>query len=230
VTLLAFLPRDRSKLKTIGVRKALAIMDYWRHVCQQYVSGNPLPAMRYMQSLQSNRHITSANNGLGLFELPPELLNDIISRLDKNSLKSLRATCLTLDEIVPLIDRVFISANTCNLNIVCKIAGSEVLRDHVTEIIWDDARLSTGPECDFEMERFWCGHPNDIMTDNGCPRWFKERRLNDYVVGEDEYERNHYYSDEAIHLRQSWDYYEELLEGQSDIPEQNGDIETSSMP
>lgn len=113
-----------------------------------------------------------------LFHLPAELYRKIVSYLRNDSVKNLRITCSTMNKITPfIIDRVFISANSLNLQVFHAIADSETFRYNVTEIIWDDARLSLGPEDAIEWGRLWdLGDPYEIVTDNGCPLWFKARR------------------------------------------------------
>lgn len=107
-----------------------------------------------------------------LFHLPAELYRKITSYLKKGSLKKLRLTCSTLNKITPfIIDRVFISANSLNIQVFRAIADSETFRHNVTEIIWDDARLSTGPEDMGEKDLFLLSGFSDadsIVTDNGC--------------------------------------------------------------
>ncbi|KAL6917307.1 hypothetical protein FSST1_008802 [Fusarium sambucinum] len=85
--------------------------------------------------------------GMGLLQLlPPELRHSIFSYPDRDAITSLRATCSTLEKIVPSnIDRVSISANSRNIQVFLAIADSELHRHKITEINWDDARLFEGP-------------------------------------------------------------------------------------
>ncbi|RGP76870.1 hypothetical protein FLONG3_4953 [Fusarium longipes] len=161
---------------------------------------------------------------LGLLQLPTELYNGILAHLDKDSLDSLRATCSTLKRVIPFsINRVFVSANSLNIKVFREIADSETYRHDITEIIWDDARLSTGPEDQVERNRFWySGGPDDIMTENGCPLWFQARRLDSEEPGWND--QNTIPTFDSLDLEESWDYYKDLLEDQRKILESNDDI------
>ncbi|RBR23673.1 uncharacterized protein FIESC28_03469 [Fusarium coffeatum] len=160
-----------------------------------------------------------------LFHLPAELYQKIISCLKKDSVKNLRATCATLNKITPfIIDRVFISANSLNIQVFRAIADSETFRHNVTEIIWDDARLSIEPEDMGEEDRFFgIGDPAKAVTDNGCPFWFKARRQ-DTDVPEFSGQCNPLgYNN--LSLEASWDYYKGLLEDQRQVLQSGADIE-----
>ncbi|KFX97115.1 hypothetical protein O988_05024 [Pseudogymnoascus sp. VKM F-3808] len=77
-----------------------------------------------------------------LTQLPPEILNVIIDQVPNSTIKNLRLTCRFYLETVPLrLNRVFISANPCNVEVFTAIANHEVFRTRITEIIWDDALL-----------------------------------------------------------------------------------------
>ncbi|WZH42015.1 F-box domain-containing protein [Fusarium acuminatum] len=155
-------------------------------------------------------------------QLPNELLEAVFALLDGDDVKNLRATCSAMAEVIPLsFDRVFISANSLNLKVFRAIADDETIRHQVTEIVWDDARLSTGPELGEErMEYEEDGvDPDDAVTDNGCPFWFEKGRsdygnpgtfiLPDYLMG----------------IKESWAYYEPLLEDQRQVLATDADIE-----
>ncbi|KAH7185188.1 uncharacterized protein B0J16DRAFT_398928 [Fusarium flagelliforme] len=159
-----------------------------------------------------------------LFHLPAELYRKIVSYLKKDSLKNLRLTCSTLKKLTPfIIDRVFISANSLNIQVFRAVADSETFRRSVTEIIWDDARLSTGPEDMGEEDRFFgIGDPDKVVTDNGCPFWFKARRQ-DTDVPEFSKQRNPPdYNNLSVEA--SWDYYKGLLEDQRQVLQSGADI------
>lgn len=80
-----------------------------------------------------------------LLQLPPELSSTIPSYLSNRDIKSLRLTCKALCAIAPLhLDRVFLSANPRNIEVLRAIADHQVLRKGVVEIVWDDARLKEG--------------------------------------------------------------------------------------
>ncbi|KAJ4017898.1 hypothetical protein NW752_001807 [Fusarium irregulare] len=160
-----------------------------------------------------------------LFHLPAELYQKIVSYLKKDSVKHLRVTCWTLNKITPfIIDRVFISANSLNIQVFRAIADSKTFRHNVTEIIWDDARLSNGPEDAVEEDRFWTiRNASTVVTDNGCPVWFKARRQDTDAPEFRGWRDPSSYNNLSVEA--SWDYYKSLLEDQRQILLSGADIE-----
>ena len=74
--------------------------------------------------------------------LPVEILRAVCSQLSNADIKSLRLTSRYLRDISHLnLDRVFISANPRNIEVLLAIANHDVFRHCVREIIWDDAVL-----------------------------------------------------------------------------------------
>ncbi|KAI1053807.1 hypothetical protein LB507_007487 [Fusarium sp. FIESC RH6] len=167
----------------------------------------------------------AAETPFKLLQLPNELRNSIYSYLDNADVKSLRATCLAMSQDVPLrITRVFLSANSSNINVLMAIGNHETLRHGVTELVWDDARLSTGPELEVERKGYesegW--HQDDPVTNNGCPRWFERDCEEDYCYYRG---RKMVPPGGIIPLRESWAYYERLLDSQESNIDNNIDIE-----
>ncbi|OBS24239.1 hypothetical protein FPOA_04786 [Fusarium poae] len=185
---------------------------------------------------------SNSKGGIGTLQLlPPEIRNSIFTNLNNPSLKSLRLTCSNLGRTVPLnIDRVFISANSLNIQVFRIVADNEKYRHKVTEIIWDDARLSEGPKEPEEPEMMEVDQvipeglevpedidevpepldPNEVVASNGCPRWFTQRSA-DNGVGINNFDP----PDDSMGFAQSWDYYKALLEDQREILESNQDIQ-----
>ncbi|KAG6365594.1 hypothetical protein INS49_007205 [Diaporthe citri] len=80
-----------------------------------------------------------------LLQLPPEISTTIPPYLTNRDIKSLRLTCKALCAVSPLrLDRVFLSANPRNIEVLRAVADHQVFRERVVEIIWDDARLKEG--------------------------------------------------------------------------------------
>ncbi|KAM0190098.1 hypothetical protein ACHAPI_009610 [Fusarium lateritium] len=155
-------------------------------------------------------------------KLAKELHQAIYTHLESDDIKNLRATCSAMAKVIPLsFDRVFISANSYNLKVFRAIADDETIRHQVTEIVWDDARLSTGPELEEDrMEYEEEGvDPDDAVTDNRCPLWFKKGR-SDYVNP-----RSHILPDYLMSIEESWAYYKPLLEDQRQVLASDADIE-----
>ncbi|KAJ4243865.1 hypothetical protein NW762_014746 [Fusarium torreyae] len=103
--------------------------------------------------------------------LPNELVGAICARLCNRDIKSLRLTCRALGDKSPLrFDRVFISPNLRNIEVLLAVANHDVFRHRVKEIIWDDARLIRIPSTDGDGP---CGYSAD------------ENDADDYAVNED---------------------------------------------
>ena len=81
-----------------------------------------------------------------LLQLPVEILTAIPGYLPNRDIKSLRLSCRALLATSKLrLERVFLSANSRNIEVFKAIADHEVLRRQIVEIIWDDARLKDDP-------------------------------------------------------------------------------------
>lgn len=102
--------------------------------------------------------------------------------------------------VILRLSRVFLSANPLNVEVFQNIAAHNRLRHQVTEIVWDDARLTRGPPRAFEPHegqellseeedespnyKEWAKHCPDLYQEelierredekkNGCPKWFR---------------------------------------------------------
>ncbi|KAI1281505.1 hypothetical protein F5Y07DRAFT_262492 [Xylaria sp. FL0933] len=79
--------------------------------------------------------------------LPAELLISIISNLANRDIKNLRLTNHFFCNTAQLrFSRVFLSANPVNVEVFLTVANHETLRMGITEIIWDDALLTSNPK------------------------------------------------------------------------------------
>lgn len=139
--------------------------------------------------------------GASLTPLPFELWGFIACYLSNADIKSLRLTCIQVNNAVPLrIDRVFLSANPLNIEVFRKIASHEKFRHSVIEMVWDEARLPRGPqridqtdeghellsdEDEPNNTREWAENYSDYFREklmeqheheeeSGCPKWFKD--------------------------------------------------------
>ncbi|KAF5677451.1 hypothetical protein FCIRC_6723 [Fusarium circinatum] len=91
--------------------------------------------------------------------LPNELLGSICSLLCNRDVKSLRLTCRALrDKSYLRFDRIFISANPCNVDVLLAVANHDIFRHRVKEIIWDDTLLREIPSTDGHGS---CGYSED---------------------------------------------------------------------
>ncbi|KLO81981.1 uncharacterized protein LW93_13429 [Fusarium fujikuroi] len=153
--------------------------------------------------------------------LPEEVREAIYAHLESGDVKNLRATCSAMAKLIPLsFDRVYISANSTNLKVFRAIADDETIRHQVTEIVWDDARLTAGPELEEDrMEYEEDGvDPDDVVTNNGCPLWFEKGR-SDYRN-----DGSYILPDYLMGIEESWAYYKGLLEDQRQVLASNADI------
>ncbi|KAF0641341.1 hypothetical protein FPSE5266_06725 [Fusarium pseudograminearum] len=171
--------------------------------------------------------------------LSPEVRSMIFSYLDRGDMTSLRATCSTLERVVPCnIDRVFISANSLNIQVFRAIADSELHRHKITEIIWDDARLPEVPEyreatssdddkgkC-YKQDKYHVDYGYDYWNDDddaslcsSMPEWFTRRCLDGGPDGDQQIPYNN-----SI-INKSWKFYEELMSDQHKNIRLNADIE-----
>ncbi|KAL3590968.1 hypothetical protein FPOAC2_13173 [Fusarium poae] len=155
-------------------------------------------------------------------KLPKELRDEIYAHLKSDDVKNLRATCSAMAKLIPLsFDRVFISANSLNLKVFRAIADDEIIRHQVTEIVWDDARLTTKPDLEEDRDEYEEDDvdPDDIVTDNGCPHWFRKWR-SDYIDP-----GSRHLPDYLMSIEESWAYYKLLLEDQRQVLASDADIE-----
>ncbi|KAI3576517.1 hypothetical protein IWW34DRAFT_822171 [Fusarium oxysporum f. sp. albedinis] len=134
-----------------------------------------------------------------LLQLPQELQNDIYSLLEADDIKNLRVTCSAFHKALPLhFDRVFISANSLNIDVFNAIASHETFR-HQYEEDGND--------------------PEDAAAENVCPFWFKKGR---YDYGDPS---PYVYPDVYLGIEESWAYYKRLLDDQRRVLSSNADIE-----
>ncbi|KAH7108622.1 hypothetical protein B0J13DRAFT_579688 [Dactylonectria estremocensis] len=181
---------------------------------------------------------TPAAPQAGIFaRLPAELLGLILDQLSNSQRKSLRLVCRFLRDTASLrLNRVFISANPRNIEVLRAIADHEAFRNDVTEIIWDDARLG---ECE---ELFDPGYgefadvdfdPDDLHV-APWPLWFEEVcHTNQWVSNtrmKSDKEHPAYIArakqfDAQMPISQSWDLYQQLLQQQDKVLSSRADEE-----
>lgn len=91
--------------------------------------------------------VLETRHGLShILRLPAALHVSIISHLSNRDIKSLRLACTFFRGIARLrLHRVFISSHQRDIQVLRAIADSDAFRFGVTELIWDDARLSNSP-------------------------------------------------------------------------------------
>lgn len=78
----------------------------------------------------------------GLFlNLPFDVIDRILSFLSRRDLKQVRLTCKRIESCVRIFDRVYVSTNRINLEVMYSIAENPKLREQVPELVFDDFRI-----------------------------------------------------------------------------------------
>lgn len=164
-----------------------------------------------------------------LSKIPRELLDAIASRLPNSGVKSLRATNNFFHRRVPLrIERVFLSANSLNIQVFRAIADHEQFRRGVSDIVWDDARLI---DCDSYIDPWRGRHGQGLIpiknVPHDCPEWFQEGRRDSLyhrfnVIDSDKEDR---IPDSVMSLKDCWQYYKTMLQDQNTVLDSGLDIE-----
>jgi hypothetical protein len=164
----------------------------------------------------------------GLVRLPLELLGLISALLANCDIKNLRRTCRLLYFAARLrFRRVFLSANPRNIDVFRAIADHEEFRRQVVEIVWDDTCLT--------LVRCHNGIVGgEEYTADGCPQWFSRTcEINLHVLGLLRAERvnrpdqvaQDQLVTEQLPVRESWEYYQELLRQEEQVLASNADVE-----
>lgn len=175
--------------------------------------------------------ITETRHGLpSLLRLPAVLHDPIISHLTNRDIKSLRLTCAFFHGIARLrLHRVFISAHHRDVQVLRAVADSDAFRSGVTELIWDDARLSNSPhlaQAHDENGGEYNSGASDDEEDREVPKWFINA-CNENVIdfrsrkGLDADRPEHAAREEQLNARlppaACWAHYQELLREQDAV-------------
>ncbi|KAK5800961.1 hypothetical protein VI817_003173 [Penicillium citrinum] len=166
--------------------------------------------------------------------LPPEIISIIVSFLPNKVVKSLRLTCKSLSETSPFASsRVFLSANSLNIQVFRAVADHPKFRHEIKEIIWDDTRFTLVPlewedvRPRFDRERL------QISPDDGCPIWFKEecgenrskmKRRKDRDVDRPDHVARQHQMNSQMPLKACWEYYRHLYDDQISVIRSEDDI------
>lgn len=168
-----------------------------------------------------------ATQSSSFLSLPPEIISIIVSFLPNKDVKSLRITCKSLGETSPFSSsRVFLSANSLNIEVFRAVADHPRFRHDIREIIWDDARVGLVP-----LRWEWFQPSIDrkrlqIDPDEGCPIWFKhecdenrwkmKHRKHRDVDRPDHVARQNQMNAQ-MPLKACWEYYRQLYDDQISI-------------
>ncbi|KAJ6785856.1 hypothetical protein PWT90_10402 [Aphanocladium album] len=177
--------------------------------------------------------MASTDNVCLLTRLPRELLAIVVSHLTNGDIKCLRAASRGTERLVALrIRRVFLSANSRNINVLRAVADHEALRHGVTEIVWDDARLKASKYAvgDGFYEKEKTKHDDVVVAGDDCPLWFKEGRQTSlaYLFNlhpADEEEVAGLMPKNSPSLVECWNYYKTLIQDQQAVLETGADAD-----
>ncbi|KAG7417482.1 hypothetical protein Forpe1208_v005352 [Fusarium oxysporum f. sp. rapae] len=112
--------------------------------------------------------------------LPNELVGAICALLCNRDIKRFRLTCRALEDKSPLrFNRVFVSANPRNIEVLLAVANHNVFRYGVKEIIWDDTVLRRIPSTDGDGPCGYSADEND--PDDYAANVNKEEISRDFV-------------------------------------------------
>ncbi|KAK7697841.1 hypothetical protein SLS64_013094 [Diaporthe eres] len=180
--------------------------------------------------------ITETRHGLPrLLRLPAVLHDPIISHLTNRDIKSLRLTCTFFHGIARLrLRRVFISAHHRDVQVLRAVADSDTFRSGVTELIWDDARLSNSPHlAQAHDENVEDDTPETHdNNDSEVPKWFTDackENIDDLNSrkGLDADRPEHAAQAEQLNTRlppaACWAHYQELLREQEAVTASGAD-------
>lgn len=185
--------------------------------------------------------------------LPRELCALVAQLLTNSDIKSLRLVCKEFrDKFRLRLDRVFLSANSLNIEVFRSIADHEIFRHGIVEIIWDDARLKGEASSDEQRElednlsdsEGISGDEDSLNPDTaaeleankpyGAPRWYKilchqsisdlKRRSGGLRLRPTAQARLRQL-DERLSSTESWKYYNHLLKQQRQALDNNADAE-----
>ncbi|PNP61479.1 hypothetical protein FNYG_13766 [Fusarium nygamai] len=173
--------------------------------------------------------------------LPNELLGAICALLCNRDIKGLRLTCRALgDKSYLRFDRVFISANPRNIEVLLAVANHDVFRHGVKEVIWDDNVLRRIPitegytPCGYSEDE----HDYDELADDENKEWISRDYVhlckesifytNSRVQEKNEYEGENEVQkqlDNLMPTRDSLALYNDLLYQQKKVLSSNADEE-----
>ncbi|KAI1340017.1 hypothetical protein F5Y15DRAFT_415442 [Xylariaceae sp. FL0016] len=175
-----------------------------------------------------------------LVTLPGELFVAVASYLPNSAIKNLRLACKALHERAILrLERVFLSPNPRNIEVLRAIADHDEFRQHVVELIWDDAQLLGDVP-----------HPDEYLLPRDepplpwesppppqeFPRWYSQGCQDNilYLTGGRNCVKRSTHPDlsaakqkldEFLRIEASWSHYQELYRQQRDTIVAGADIE-----
>ncbi|KAI9163771.1 hypothetical protein HJFPF1_05397 [Paramyrothecium foliicola] len=155
-----------------------------------------------------------------LASISPEVFDLILSTLSNRDIKNLRLTSTGLAAAAHLrFSRVFLSPHPRDIAVLEAIAKHPVYREHVVELVYDDARFSASLESD--EDRWLAIH--DHPAPPGVPVWFEreyDRLLSPYQTYRDTFVlRPHHIGilrqlESRLSVKQSYRHYQKVVREQ----------------
>ncbi|KAK6065434.1 hypothetical protein SCUP234_12552 [Seiridium cupressi] len=170
----------------------------------------------------------SEQGSSALLRLPAEVLVAVTSQLPNSAIKKIRLACRALRDRAALrLDRVFLSANPRNVEVLRAVADHETFRHHVVEIIWDDALLVSDIPGPSDRLQPW-GAPSPTS----CPGWYHRaceeiasnlRRVT--RSDHPDFAKVRQVVDAQLPPDVSWECYQSLLHQQDEVLASGTDVE-----
>lgn len=172
-----------------------------------------------------------------LLDLPIELLVAIAGAMPLSAVKQWRLTCRELAARLSLalrIYRVFLSANWTNIRVLHEMAGNDAIRQGVTEIVWDDARLVRGRASPGTGNAYYSGSTDPIPPDAEYPQWFEDERADNerevkarlarFKDRPDHIELAEQLQDQ-IPAEHAWKHYSRLMQHEDEVLSSGADVD-----
>jgi hypothetical protein len=187
-----------------------------------------------------------------ILDLPAELLAIVSEELSKLDIKRLRLSSKHLAKNVDLrINRVYISANSANLNCLQKILNHPRYKYHVHEIVWDDAQLDEYPDLESFRRVVELDESNSKREIENMLEWYLGFSQGDNEEHRD-FEHDDFFAEDGsltevakgillrhnsqfardaiaqnatrISVEESWDYYQMLHQEEQELMSQRSDV------
>ncbi|KAG9252382.1 uncharacterized protein F5Z01DRAFT_638258 [Emericellopsis atlantica] len=167
-----------------------------------------------------------------LLDLPPEILEGALFLLSNADIKNLRLACTHLGQVARLrLNRVFLSLNPLDIQVLRNVAGHETYRHHITELIYDDTRFPTTRELDEDV--YETSSDSDNRADGQVPTWYKRKyqeireeladHKGEWVERPHHILRKKQYESRPS-LRQSYHRYQKVASDQGKVRAAGGDV------
>lgn len=169
-----------------------------------------------------------------LAALPAELREDILAKLCWADISNLRLTCSAFSKIfLPKGNRVFLSANPFDIQVLRAVADNEVLRHGIRELIWDDSHFQQ-PDSYLGGQIPWTSEHTKRSYRGKVPVWYMqewEKVWIEYVNREGAYHAEERQQKmmknfrDAMSMKESWNLFLEIWQAQEEVIAANQDVD-----